>query len=71
MSGRQFETNFCKVDRLARLALVAFAGQLAMGQMTADEQKAVVGDAPADRGPLATNLSGAIKPISTGKSYSM
>jgi rhamnogalacturonyl hydrolase YesR len=30
--------------------------------MTADEQKAIVGDAPADPGPLATELSGALKP---------
>ena len=46
------------------LALGALAGHPALGQMTADERKAVVGDAPADPGPLATDLSGALKPSS-------
>ena len=30
-------------------------------QMTANERQASVGDAPADPGPLATNLSGEMK----------
>jgi unsaturated rhamnogalacturonyl hydrolase len=47
----------------AGLALCVFAGHPALGQMTANERKAVVGDAPADPGPLATDLSGALKPI--------
>ncbi|HEX9198742.1 MAG TPA: glycoside hydrolase family 88 protein [Acidobacteriaceae bacterium] len=44
------------------LSLGASSGYRALGQMTANEQKAVVGDAPDDPGPLATGLSGAIKP---------
>jgi len=32
------------------------------GPTTADERKAVVGDAPVDPGPLATDLSGTLKP---------
>ena len=39
-----------------------FASGQAPGQLTANEQKAVVGDSPADPGPLATGLSGKIEP---------
>jgi unsaturated rhamnogalacturonyl hydrolase len=49
---------------IAGFTLGAAAGTQAFGQMTANEQKAVVGDAPADPGPLATGLSGEIKPRS-------
>jgi unsaturated rhamnogalacturonyl hydrolase len=49
------------VGVVAAVALCALACHPALGQMTADERKAVVGDAPADPGPLATDLSGKIR----------
>jgi unsaturated rhamnogalacturonyl hydrolase len=48
------------VPVVAGLALCALACHLGLGQMTADESKAVVGDAPDDPGPLATGLSAKI-----------
>jgi unsaturated rhamnogalacturonyl hydrolase len=49
---------------VAGFALTALASYPAPGQMTANESKAVVGDAPLDPGPLATGLSGEIAPSS-------
>jgi len=49
---------------LAGFSLGSAACLPTLGQMTANEQKAVVGDAPADPGRLATELSGEIKPSS-------
>ena len=51
-----------------RLALAAFiligwiGGSDGSCQLTDTERKPVVGDAPADPGPLATNLSGEMQP---------
>jgi unsaturated rhamnogalacturonyl hydrolase len=44
------------------LAMASSASCRSCAQMTIDEQKAIVGDAPADPGPLAINLSSALTP---------
>lgn len=46
------------------LALGATNGLTTLGQMTADEQKSVVGDSPVDPGPLTNSLLGAVEPHS-------
>lgn len=45
---------------VAGVALFAACGP-AVGQLTVNESKAVVGDAPTDPGPLATDVSGAVR----------
>jgi unsaturated rhamnogalacturonyl hydrolase len=50
-------------QRIAYASIVCMlAAPHMQGQLTADERKAVVGDAPADPGPLATDLSPALQP---------
>src|SRR5258708_1333222 len=44
------------------IALAAMGIHPAFGQLTENEQKASVGDAPTDPGPLANDLSGALAP---------
>jgi unsaturated rhamnogalacturonyl hydrolase len=47
---------------LACISVMSCSGVAAFGQLPEGERKASVGDAPADPGPLATDLSPALKP---------
>jgi len=63
VATRRGSHSFAKFA-IAGLLCAAFATACprAGAQLTADEKKASVGDAPADPGPLASNLSPALKP---------
>ena len=54
-----------RIVSLTSLAVLALGcvGRNAHGQLTAEEQKASVGDAPLDPGPLASDLSPALTPV--------
>jgi unsaturated rhamnogalacturonyl hydrolase len=45
---------------VAALALAISVGHVGLGQTTANERKAIVGDAPTEPGPLSTEISGAL-----------
>jgi hypothetical protein len=45
---------------VAALVLAVLVGHVGLAQTTANERKAIVGDAPKEPGPLATEISGAL-----------
>src|ERR1700722_20794635 len=56
--------GFAIVGSVLLMLAIATTGRC---QLTEDEQKRAVGDAPADPGPLATDLSGELQPQAVKK----
>ncbi|WP_263383818.1 glycoside hydrolase family 88/105 protein [Granulicella arctica] len=54
--------NRIVMQTILSAALLTASSSTTFCQMTANESKASVGDAPADPGPLATDLSGSVRP---------
>jgi unsaturated rhamnogalacturonyl hydrolase len=64
LQGEQLSKSRRGTILIGLIALAAMGIHPAFGQLTENEQKASVGDAPTDPGPLANDLSGALAPAS-------